>query len=109
MANSIALRNLFTTEDTEEHRDVERPALRTYYVSTTYSRASKCHFLRSTRKWASSFNVPARSPKLSNWAQAALTSASAFLIDSSSPNSAGYVAFSAATSLPAVLPSCSDV
>ena len=37
------------------------------------------------------------------------TSAPAFCSDASMPNSAGYVAFSEAVSLPAVFPSCSEV
>src|ERR1019366_7690148 len=67
------------------------------------------HFLRSTRKAAISRRLPALSPKRSSASEAFFTSSSAFLIEASIPNSEGYVAFSVAVSLPAVLPSCSEV
>src|ERR1700691_1023167 len=67
------------------------------------------YFFRSTRYRANSFSASARSPKLSRSANAALTRASALRSESSIPNNAWYVGLCEAVSLPAVLPSCSEV
>src|SRR6266699_1746476 len=65
--------------------------------------------LRCFSCFASAFSVSAAGPKLSREVHAVSTRVSACFNDLSTPNRAGYVVFSAAISLPAVLPNCSEV
>src|SRR5450432_2036403 len=105
------LRNLAKCQRRRELQKNDAPQKSHIITSAIHSLRSnrRLYFFRSTRNRASSFSVSACSPKLSSSAKASFTSASALLTDASTPNSAGYVAFSDAVSLPAVFPSCSEV
>src|SRR3954469_12993794 len=90
----------------EYYHDVQQES--SNFPPEGYTGQIRPYCLRSTRKWASCLRVSARPANESSAAQPELISASARRRDSSIPNREGYVAFSEAVSLPAVLPNCSD-